>query len=127
MIRKNFIKCGILGWCLEILWTGLHAFRVRNLKLTANSSLWMFPIYGSAACLHPLTRLLEGKSIWKRGFIYMSFIYLGEYISGIFLKRRDICPWDYSKNRWNYQGVIRLDFAPLWFLTGLIFEHLLQK
>lgn len=127
MIRKNFIKCGTLGWCLEILWTGLHSFRVRNLKLRGNSSLWMFPIYGCAAFLRPLTHLLRSKNIWKRGTVYMFLIYLGEYISGTLLQRRGICPWDYSQKRWNYQGVIRLDFAPLWFLTGLLFERLLQK
>ena len=46
------------GWCMEILWTGLHSFRVRDPKLTGHSSLWMFPIYGCAAFLEPLMRRL---------------------------------------------------------------------
>ena len=54
MIRQNFFRCGMIGWTMEILWTGLHAFRIRNPKLTGSSSLWMFPIYGSAAFLAPI-------------------------------------------------------------------------
>ena len=53
----------------------------------------------------------------------MLCIYLGEYISGRLLKNKDMCPWDYSDCPLQYQGVIRFDFAPLWFLTGLLFER----
>ena len=51
MMKRNFLRCGMAGWCMEILWTGLHSFRVRDPKLTGHSSLWMFPIYGCAAFL----------------------------------------------------------------------------
>ena len=83
------------------------------------SSMWMFPIYGMAALIHPL-------SLITRGLIYMSGIFGTEYLTGIFLKRRGMCPWDYSDAKLNYQGVIRLDFAPVWFLTGLLYERLLR-
>ena len=66
------------GWCMEILWTGLHSFRVRDPKLTGHSSLWMFPIYGCAAFLEPLMRRLISTPFWKRGLIYMLCIYLGD-------------------------------------------------
>ena len=125
MITKNFFRCGILGWTLEILWTGLQAFRLRNLKLIGNSSLWMFPIYGSAAFLTPIMQHLKHRPLFKRGLIYMSLIYLGEYLSGILLKRKNMCPWDYSHTPYHYQGVIRLDYAPLWFFVGLCYEHFL--
>lgn len=126
-MRQNFFRCGIIGWALEILWTGLHSFRVRNLKLTGNSSLWMFPIYGSAAFLTPLMQRLRGKRLWKRGLIYMLCIYLGEFISGSLLKKRDACPWDYSRSPLQYHGVIRLDYAPIWFLVGLLYERVLTR
>ena len=90
-----------------------------------HSSLWMFPIYGSAAFLAPLMRRLQKNCIWKRGLIYMLCIYLGEYISGRLLKRKDMCPWDYSGVPLQCHGVIRLDYAPLWFTAGLIFEKIL--
>lgn len=112
---------------MEIIWTGLHAFRVRNLKLMGNSSLWMFPIYGSAAFLMPVIRRMRGDGIFKRGLVYMTCIFLGEYASGSLLKRHNICPWDYSRSPWNYRGVIRLDYAPVWFLVGLVYERILLK
>ena len=112
---------------MEIFWTGLHAFRVRNLKLMGNSSLWMFPIYGSAAFLTPVMRRMKDASFLMRGLVYMSCIFLGEYVSGILLKRQDLCPWDYRKSPFNIQSVIRLDYAPVWFLVGLFFERILLR
>jgi uncharacterized membrane protein len=127
MMSKKFFQCGMIGWTLEIFWTGLHAFRVRDPKLTGNSSLWMFPIYGSAAFLSPMAERLKGKSFFHRGLIYMCCIYLGEYVSGSLLKRHDMCPWDYSRSPYQYHGVIRLDYAPIWFLVGLMFEKVLRE
>lgn len=90
------------------------------------SSMWMFPIYGMAALIHPLSLLFRPLNMITRGLIYMSGIFGTEYLTGIFLKRRGMCPWDYSDAKLNYQGVIRLDFAPVWFLTGLLYERLLR-
>lgn len=126
-MRQNFLRCGMIGWALEIFWTGLHAFRVRNLKLVGRSSLWMFPIYGSAAFLAPVMRRMKNASLFLRGFLYMCCIFLGEYISGTLLKRKDLCPWDYSRSPYHVQSVIRLDYAPVWFLTGLLFEKILTE
>ena len=117
----------MIGWAMELLWTGLHAFRVRNLKLTGRSSLWMFPIYGSAAFLAPVMQKMKNAPLFQRGFVYMSCIFLGEYISGCLLKQKDMCPWDYSRAPYHLQGVIRLDYAPFWMAAGLIFEKLLAR
>lgn len=122
---KNFIKCGLTGWCLEIMFTSLDALRRRDMTLKGNTSLWMFPIYGSAAVLAPIGRQLRTKPAWMRGLTYMGLIFSMEYLSGILLSRHKICPWDYGRSRWNVRRVIRLDFAPYWFCAGLLFEHLL--
>ena len=123
-MKNNFIKCGVCGWCLELLWTGFLSFRRRDRKLTGHSSLWMFPIYGMASFLRPLSKLLEKSAFWLRGFIYTGAIFCTEYLTGRFLKKRGCCPWDYSGSRFQIDGVIRLDYAPLWFFCGLLFEHL---
>lgn len=115
----------MIGWAMEILWTGLHAYRVRNLKLMGNSSLWMFPIYGSAAFLTPVMQKMKNAPLVRRGFIYMSCIFLGEYVSGTLLKRHNMCPWDYSHTPYQINGIIRLDYAPVWFLVGLLYEQIL--
>lgn len=115
-----------MGWCLEILFTSLEALRRRDMTLKGETSLWMFPIYGSAAILSPLSRLLAKKSAWTRGFTYMGLIFTMEYLTGRLLSRRKICPWDYGRSRWHVDRVIRLDFAPYWFCAGLLFEQLLS-
>lgn len=122
---QQFIRCGILGWCIEIIFTSLSSLRRRDLSLKGNTSLWMFPIYGLACFIAPLSRLLEKNPIWKRGLIYAAVFFIGEYSCGSLLKKKEICPWDYSHSKWNIQKVIRLDYLPLWFLAGLLYERLL--
>lgn len=123
---KNFLKCGLAGWCMEILFTSMESLRRRDMTLKGSTSLWMFPIYGSAAVLAPFSRLLAGKSAWRRGVAYMGLIFSAEYLSGTLLSKHSFCPWDYRRSRWNISRVIRLDYAPYWFFAGLLFEHLLS-
>ncbi len=85
----------------------------------------MFPIYGAGALMAPLIRLLRRQSVWLRGACYTLCIFAVEFLSGSFLKHLQICPWDYGRARWNVNGVIRLDYAPAWFILGLSLEKLL--
>ena len=129
MMKKlltDFCKCGLLGWGLEIVFTALSSLRRREWKLMGQSSLWMFPIYGCACILAPLSQLFKHLSIVWRGTIYAILIFAVEFFSGKFLKRHNICPWDYVKNKWQIGRVIRLDFFPCWFVVGLIYEKLLN-
>jgi uncharacterized membrane protein len=87
----------------------------------------MFPIYGMAACLNPICNKLKNRNALLRGGVYALLIYAAEYTSGVFLKKYGACPWDYSKAKYNYKGVIRLDYAPAWFLAGLFFEQVLNR
>lgn len=125
LILKNFFKCGLAGWCLEIIFTALASLRRRDFKLKGQTSLWMFPIYGSISLLLPFFHLFKRLPVLLRGSLYALFIFTGEFISGIFLKKRHLCPWNYGHCRWNIKEVVRLDFFPNWFLCGLLFEHLL--
>ena len=125
-MKHNFFLCGSIGWCLEILWTGLHSLRRGERRLLGQSSILMFPIYGMAAVIAPISQKLKKYSSLIRGFIYMSGIFIAEFITGTMLKKYNMCPWDYSKCRFHVKGLIRLDFAPVWFLTGLIYEKILS-
>ena len=126
-ILHNFIHCGILGWCLEITFTALNSFRRREFTLSGNTSVWMFPIYGMAAFLAPVCRMVKKYHFLVRGFLYALFIFSGEFITGSLLMRRELCPWNYERSRWNLARVIRLDYAPCWFIAGLLFERLLLE
>lgn len=127
LLNNNFIKCGLTGWLLEVIWTGFLSFRKREKKLTCRTSIWMFPIYGMASGFYPISRYLEKQCALIRGIIYTCLIFATEFICGIALKKHDSCPWDYTKKRFNLKGVIRLDYAPLWFISGLLFEKLTKS
>ena len=124
----NFVKCGIIGWCMEVIFTSAVCFRKKDYKLVGHTSIWMFPIYGMASIIKPLSNKLKAHNIKKvqRGIIYTVGIYATEFLSGYALKRNGKCPWDYSKSKYNFKGVIRLDYAPIWFIVGLIYEKILS-
>lgn len=124
---SDFIKCGTIGWCMEIIVTAIDSLRKRTGNLNGHTSLLMFPIYGAACLLRPLAFLIKGLHWAFRGLIYMSCIFGAEYASGRFLEKKLHCPWDYSHSPWNIRGVIRLDYAPAWFALGLVFEHVLKN
>ena len=63
----------------------------------------------------------------RHGVLYMVLIFTAEYVSGTWLKARGMCPWDYTGRQSSINGLIRLDFAPLWFATGLFFERLTRQ
>ena len=127
MFRKNFFICGLTGWCIEIIFTSLGAFLQGDLRLIGQTSLWMFPIYGLAAFIKPLYEVIKKLPLLLRGCIYSFCIFICEYISGMLLKKHHLCPWDYSNSPTNINGVIRLDYAALWALAGLLFERIVTR
>lgn len=124
----KFLLCGFTGWCLECFWTGLGSLckKEKNPKLTCQTSLWMFPIYGMAALIHPLSKKLKSQCAFVRGGVYSILIVTTEFLTGEILKKFRACPWDYSKSRFNVDGVIRFDYIPVWFFVGLFYEKLLD-
>lgn len=124
-MKEQFLLCGGVGWGLEIFWTGCHALFRRDYTLKGQSSLWMFPIYGCAALIGPVSKRLTRVPTFFRGTLYTAGIFAAEYSTGMLLKHFSACPWDYSNSPLNWKGVIRLDYAPLWFVTGLFFEKIL--
>lgn len=125
-MKNRFVICGLTGWCLEIIWTGLCSFMKKDYKLSCNTSFWMFPIYGMGAAIAPISSHLKKVPMVIRGILYAGGIYVAEFVTGSILKRHNVCPWDYSNTRYNYKGLIRLDFAPLWFMVGLLYEWIVN-
>ena len=107
MNKHPFLFCGFTGWCLEILWTGLHSLLRGDAAMKGTTSLLMFPIYGCAALIIPAYRRIKNLPIFLRGCLYTAGFYFG-------------APHQ-------YRGIIRLDYLPVWFLTGLFFEKILTK
>ncbi|MCM1182110.1 MAG: putative ABC transporter permease [Roseburia sp.] len=121
----DFLRCGVIGWCIEIIFTALGALRRREMQLMGQTSLWMFPIYGCAALFKPLFLLIRKCPTAVRGLIYALCIFTGEYTGGRLLDRHALCPWNYNRSKWHVKGLIRLDFLPFWCLAGLLFERVL--
>lgn len=119
---NNFIKCGLAGWCMEVFWTGIMSTKKHDKKLMCRTSLWMFPIYGAASFLAPISKKLKKYNTVLRGTVYTFLIFTTEFITGSMLKKHQMCPWDYSGEKHNYRGIIRIDYAPVWFAVGLFFE-----
>lgn len=126
-LKKNFAICGLTGWCMEIVYTSLNSFRKKDMTLMGNTSIWMFPIYGMAAVIGELYPRLKKYPPLLRGGIYGIGIFSVEYLSGSFLKKHKLCPWDYSNAKLNIHGLIRLDYLPLWMGAGLIFEQIMCR
>jgi len=84
----------------------------------------MFPIYGLAVFLELVYKRIRCSPLIIRGIIWAGIIFFIEYLSGWILKITiGICPWDYSLySRYTLDGFIRLDYFPIWFATGLLFE-----
>ena len=87
----------------------------------------MFPIYGMAAFIEPISRKLKSQNAFVRGGVYSFLIITFELLSGELLKKFKACPWDYSDRRFNLDGVIRFDYLPVWFVVGLLYEKMLNR
>lgn len=122
---KRFLMFGILGWCAEIIWTGFCSFLAGDNALTAQTYLWMFPIYGLAGLFSPVfLALRQYCPRWQRAGVYVLVIFTVEFLTGFLLQMlTGTCPWDYGDSFFSVMGFIRLDYAPLWAILGLFFEE----
>jgi uncharacterized membrane protein len=128
----RFLSYGVFGWCAEIVWTAAYgvvgaiaAGRRLDARLMGHTYLWMLPIYGGGGLLFEVVHGAIAPYPWAvRGAIYMVGCFVVEYISGWLIKvASGTIPWDYSERRWHVHGLIRLDYAPVWFCFGLLLER----
>ena len=127
-ILIRFVIYGSFGLLMETVWTGLCSAFSGDKNLKSTTYLWMFPIYGMGVILEPLHDLIRGFLWFYRGFIWAAVIFLIEYAAGYILKLViGKCPWDYDNDGEiiaSVNGIIRVDYLPVWFFVGLIFERL---
>lgn len=123
MIERYFIY-GLLGWCMEIFWTGFgNLFLHGDVKMRGQTYIWMFFIYGLGILIEPVHRKIRNRPVIVRGVIYTVLLFSIEYLTGSILKLCiGVCPWNYGKNPLSINGIIELDFIPIWFTVGLLFE-----
>ena len=122
LMIMRFVIYGALGCLMEVFWTGICSLKSKDFRLSSNTSLWMFFVYGMIALLEPVFRLVAPMPFFLRGILYAACIFAGEFASGSVLKRLQVCPWDYSGAKYHLKGLIRLDYLPVWIAAGLVFE-----
>ncbi|HTS80201.1 MAG TPA: hypothetical protein VMH40_06355 [Myxococcaceae bacterium] len=122
-LARRFALYGCAGWVLEVLFTGTKAALSRDSKAPARTYLWMHPIYGAAGLvLEAVHRKLGRRSRLTRAAASLGVIYATEYASGAALRAvLGDCPWRY-RDGVHLHGLVRLDYAPLWFGAALGFE-----
>ncbi len=121
-----------MGISIEVLFTAIQQFSSsQNSTLTGHSYIWMFPVYGLIpVILYFLYDRLGQLRLVPRIFLYVIMVYAVEYSYGTFLKLViQVCPWEaeYRQSTWNVNGLIRLDFFPLWAVACYFFEWVYLK
>ncbi len=122
----NIFILACVGVAMEVAFTAVcELMGGGGWRLKGQSYIWMFPIY---ALLYPaflyLRPPLAEKPWWARAVIYAAGILFVEYLTGWGLRlTTGSCPWDYGSARWAVQGVIRLDYTPLWAAAALGYER----
>jgi len=122
-MRKRFIIYGLLGLLAEVLWNGFGSMIKGDVLLRGTTCIWMFPIYGLAVFLEPIYCRIKHLPLMVRGGIYMLLIFAVELISGLLLRFiLGECPWNYVSKTSSICGIITLEYAPVWFVYGILFE-----
>lgn len=124
----HFLIYGALGWCAEIVWTAVTrkiSGHARDWRLIGETSLWVFPLYGSIAIWYePLHDALRAQFVLFRALVYLACAWIIEYAGGWLIWRAtSLRPWDYSNARGgSLNGLIRWNFVFVWTLVGLGLE-----
>jgi uncharacterized membrane protein len=116
----RFLAYGLAGWAIDSLFVYAHTGRRRP------SSLLNVPVYGLAQPLfEPVHDRIRQRPFALRAVFYGAGILGVEYGSGRLLRRFvGYVPWDYGTVRFGIDGLIRLDYLPLWAAFALGLERL---
>jgi hypothetical protein len=126
----RFVIYGLIGWCIECFFTSVVdlATGAGDLRLKGYSYLWMHPIWGVGLLMgERLTLALRRARLTRatRALVGMAVCFAMEYLTGsVLVALIGRCPWDYSASPWNVNGLIRLDYAPFWWMCGWVYEPL---
>lgn len=113
---------------MEVFWVAFFSLIGGDRNMRGHTSIWMFPVYGSAVFLEYIHNAIRPFRTIIRGGVYTLLIFTFEFISGwIFRNILGVFPWDYSGTPFSVYGLIRIDYAPAWFCVGLLFEKLHDK
>ena len=114
-----------IGVTMEIVCTSVMDFiKNRDPILKGESYLWMLPIYTAVPYIYVfIQNALPNMVWWHKGFVYMIAFYLLELSAGFIIKAIiGSSPWNYKNYRFHFMEVICLEYAPVWFIYGIVGE-----
>ncbi|MBR4436610.1 MAG: putative ABC transporter permease [Spirochaetales bacterium] len=131
-----FFVGSIIGWALELLWRRFFSQNNPERKWLNPGFLNgpYLPLYGLSLCILfslSFIRVTWVSDRWFQEtilFIIMALcITVMEYVAGlIFIKGMHIKLWDYSKNKFNIQGIICLQYTFYWYLLSAVYYFLIH-
>lgn len=120
----------IHGYVTEVMFTATWEFVVNlNWKFPGNTSVWSLVIYGLSTLIieKMYIHLRDRMPLLLRACVYMVWTYCWEFSTGYILKHFDACPWDYTPFEGDFMGLVTLEYAPLWFIGGIVGEQIVIK
>ena len=124
----RFLAYGAVGWVGEVALLAARDLRAgRRVRSRIGDRLVMVPVYGLGVPLfEPLHDALRDRlPTPARALVYVAGFWAVEYAVGRSWRAlTGDAPWDYSADRFNIDGLIRLDYLPLWAGAGLFGERL---
>lgn len=121
----RFVTFGLIGLLIEVFFTGFASLAQKNYRATAQTYLWMLPVYALGGLALDFAR---DTLHWHYAFmavVYVGIIYALEFCSGYVLQRLvGRCPWHYGLSHWTPMGLVNLKYLPYWYGLGLLFEPL---
>ena len=131
-----FFVGSLIGWGLEVFWRRFFSKNNPEHKWINPGFLNgpYLPLYGLSLCTLFSLTFIDVNFVserWLRDtilFVIMALcITLIEYIAGlIFIKGMHIKLWDYSKNKFNIQGIICLQYTFYWYILSSIYYFLIH-
>lgn len=132
-IVSKLMFYGLIGFFTEVVFTAVWMFIDPKYEaawtLHGYTSLWSFPMYGiSIYIMENMFLRLHDKHLLIRIIAYVCWTYTWEFTTGMILRQFNACPWNYSGyTKYNVNGLITLDYAPLWSLATAACEKVVIK
>ena len=131
-----FFVGSLFGWGIELFWRRFFSKNNPERKWLNPGFLNCpyLPLYGLSLCTLFSLSFINVSGVSERWiretilFIVMALcITAMEYIAGlIFIKGMHIKLWDYSKNKFNIQGIICLQYTIYWYILSAVYYFLIH-
>jgi len=122
----TFMFCifSIIGWIVEVLYDSVQNKRMVNRGFLMGPYL---TVYGTGALMGIfLIGQIQHFNIFIKAVSYLGITTITEYAAGlILLKAFNVKLWDYSNEKFNYNGIICLKFSLFWMLSVFFFDYLM--